>query len=251
MRLLRFRRHSVKDEELSAYLDGRLSGRAKERVDAHLQTCLDCSRKLEDLRLLVAEMRRLPETKAPRSFALSPQAAAAARREGDRARREERIASRRAYLGLSGATVVAAVLLVALIGSDVGVFSRQSGHADESTGGEAAVRVPAAATSSDQNLQAAPLTKSTQPETEGAPGEAPSPPNLMGPAASDSVRATPPAASTPLGVTAAEVPATANETETSSHLWLWILEGAAGGLIVGLGLSAFWMRRRWVEIDRK
>ena len=120
MRLLRFRRHPVSEEDLSVYLDGRLPARDKERVDAHLQSCADCSRKLEEMQSLVAEMRRLPQATAPRSFAISPELAAATRREADRvAAGREGTAARRVYLGLSGATVAAAVLLVAVVGVDL------------------------------------------------------------------------------------------------------------------------------------
>jgi hypothetical protein len=250
VRLLGFRRHPVSEEELSAYLDDRLSARAKGRVDAHLQLCVDCCRKLEEMRVLVAEMRRISGAKIPRSFALSPELAAAARREGDRARQQERVAFRRAYLGLSGATVAAALLLIAVVGSDVVFFSR-GGKGTESTGGGVALSRQAATTSAeDKSTQLGAIRQSAGEGQEGAvPGVAPPLPSAAAPDNRFSAGATPPAA-TPYGEAAAAPQQAQPAAEGSSHLWLWVLEGAAGGLIIGFGVSAFWMRRRWVEINR-
>jgi len=242
VRLLGFRRHPVSEEELSAYLDDRLSVRAKERVDSHLQSCPDCGRRLEEMRLLVAEMRRLPEAKAPRSFALSPELAAATRREGDRARQEQRATARRVYLGLSGATVAAAVLLIAVVSSDVAFFSR--GDSEGSTAATTSLGRQAA--TSDQNAEMGAIAKSAG---EGQDGVAPPLPSAVAEQDRSFANATPPAA-TPYGAAAAAPQQARPVAEGSSHLWLWILEGAAGGLIVGFGASAFWMRRRWVEINR-
>jgi hypothetical protein len=246
------RRHPVSEEELSSYLDDRLSTRSKGRVDEHLQSGPDCASKLEDMRLIVAETRSLPGTKAPRSFALSPEMASATRREGERARQEERTAFRRAYVGLSGATIAAAVLLVALVAGDAGMFSSLGGgHAEKSISGDAALNAPAAATSPDQNAEAGGDAKSNETQRDSAePGVAPSPPILLAPEASDSVQATPPAESTPYGAAATAPEEATSDEEGSSHLWMWILEGAAGGLIIGLGVSAFWMRRRWIRTNR-
>lgn len=68
-----FRRHPHAD--LSAYLDGELAAGAKSRLDAHLAACQACSEELEALREARTLMRSLPEAPAPRSFALSPEAA--------------------------------------------------------------------------------------------------------------------------------------------------------------------------------
>jgi hypothetical protein len=42
----------------------------------------------------------------------------------------------------------------------------------------------------------------------------------------------------------------AEPNEGSSHLWLWLLEGISGALIIVFGVSAFWMRCRWNRLNR-
>ena len=236
--------------QLSAYLDGQLPTHAKERVEEHLQSCANCSRKLEETRSIVAEMRRLPQAKPPRSFALSPEIAAATRREGDRSRLAERATARRVYLGLSGATVAAAVLLIAVVGSDVAFFSRGS-NGQTASGAATSLSREAAPSPSEENAQMGAIT---EPAGEGqdnvAPGVAPPLPSAVATDKRSSAEATPPPASTPYGTAAAAPQQAQPVAENASHLWLWVVEGAAGGLIVGFGASAFWMRRRWVQINR-
>jgi len=247
VRLLGFRRHPVSEEELSASVDGRLSNRQRERVEAHLQSCADCRRKLEELRFLVAELRALPETKAPRSFALSPEMAAATRREAIRERHEERTAARRIYLGLSGATVAAAILLIAVVGSDVAFFSRGGGGESSTnattTFSREAMSPAEAGAEADGSIEPGDATKDV------APGVAPLLPTAVAPEdrlAADAADAV----ETPSAEVAAAPQQARPVAEDASHLWLWIVEGAAGGLIVGFGASAFWMRRRWVQMNR-
>lgn len=246
MRLLGFRRHPVSEEELSACIDGRLSNRQQERVEAHLQSCADCRRKLEELRSLVAELRALPETKAPRSFALSPEMAAATRREAIRERHEERTAARRVYLGLSGATAAATVLLIAVLGVDLAPSLAGKGGPASTTTTYSSSREASSAGA----VQTDQTAKSTGDEQENvAPGVAPPLPTVIAP--EDRLAAdAPDAVETPYGATAAAPQQARPVAEDASHLWLWIVEGAAGGLIVGFGVSAFWMRRRWVQINR-
>jgi len=248
LRLLRFHRHPVSEEYLSVYLDGRLPARDKERVDAHLQSCADCSRKLEEMQSLVAEMRRLPQATAPRSFAISPELAAAARREAGRARQDERTGARRVYLGLSGATVAAAVLLVAVVGVDL--FASRGGGQGQATGIVATSRQAAGSAATDQAAEGMAGGNENL-----APGVAPPLPS----AASDDSKAllgdaaepTPAyAAPSPSGGGATKAQQAQPDNEETQHVWLWVVEGAAGGLVIGFGASAFWMRRRWVQINR-
>jgi Putative zinc-finger len=287
VRFLAFRRHAVNEEELSAYLDGRLSAGKRQRVENHVEACAGCSRKLAEMRLLVAEMRALPEAKAPRSFTLSPELAAATRREGNRARDQERSAARRVYLGFSGATAVAAVLLIGIVAGDAGFFSR---------GGETQSSTPVTTSMSRKETAGLPQAagqadKSFQPDTAtGEGGTSPGLPPTAGATLSDgqnygyltpppeplnpgegsglvppatplpgldlsnpSAQATPPANSAmPLLPGASQLKsAQAQPVEKgSSHVWLWIVEGAMGGLVVGFGASAFWMRRRWNQVNR-
>ena len=251
MRLLGFGRHPVSEEDLSACVDGRLSARAQERVDAHIKTCADCGRKLEEMRSLVAEMRMLPEAKAPRSFALSPELAAATRREGDRARQEERATARRVYLGLSGATVAAAILLIAVVGSDMAFLSRGNGGQSSSSGATISLGREAASSPSDDNAQKGAIAESGGQEKDGViPGVAPPLPSAAATDRDFSANTTPSPAPTPYGAAVAAPQQATPAAEESSHLWLWIVEGAAGGLLIGFGASAFWVRRRWVQVNR-
>lgn len=64
------RRHAVRDEELSAYLDGALAAAAGERVEAHLAACAACREKLAELRAVRSALRALPRMPAPRAFTL-------------------------------------------------------------------------------------------------------------------------------------------------------------------------------------
>ena len=248
VRFLGFRRHPVSEEELSAYIDDRLGARAKERIDEHLHSCADCSRKLEEMRSLVAEMRSLPQATAPRSFAISPELAAATHREAERSRQEKGTTARRVYLGFSGATVAAVVLLVAVAGVDL-LASRGAGQTS-STGTFASAR-QSAATTTDKSIAGAGADSDNlapQSLTPPAPGFAP---ENNGTTLEPGAAAAPTPANT-LALPSGEGKTTAQQAQPiskeSSHLWLWIVEGAAGGLVVGFGASAFWMRRRWVRI---
>jgi len=246
VRLLGFRRHPVSEAELSAYVDSRLANREQRRVEGHLRSCANCSRKLEEIRALVAEMRRLPEAKAPRSFALSPELAAATRRSAVRERHEERTAARRVYLGLSGATAAAAVLLIAVLGVDLAPsLGGTGGPASTTTYSSSREASSAGAVQTDQTA------KSTGDQQENVvPGVAPPLPSAVAADKRYAADATPPSAPTPYGAAVAAPQQAQPVAEQSSHLWLWIVEGAAGGLVIGFGASAFWMRRRWVQINR-
>lgn len=60
--------HEYAQENLSAYLDGELDAREKNRVEKHLQECTICQRELAGLRQTVALLRLVPEVPLPRSF---------------------------------------------------------------------------------------------------------------------------------------------------------------------------------------
>jgi len=245
VRLLGFRRHPVSEEELSAYLDGRLPTAAQERVAAHLQVCTDCSRRLEETRSLVAELRRLPRATASRSFAIPPELAAATRREGDRSRQEERATARRAYVGLSGATAAAAVLLIAVLGVELVPSLGGTGGPDSAT---TSSREAVGVTAPQDSGEADKALSGGEGQDNLAPGAPPLPSAVAEPDSS-SENATPPVA-TPYDAAAAAPQEAQPAAKESSHLWLWIVEGAAAGLVIGFGVSAFWMRRRWIQIDR-
>ena len=57
---LKRRRHPMSEADLSAYVDGRVSPDERLRLEEHLRSCPACTRKLEGLRTVVAELRHLP-----------------------------------------------------------------------------------------------------------------------------------------------------------------------------------------------
>ncbi len=102
--------HEWVEESLSAYLDGELSAREKAGVEKHLQECRACSENLSTLRQTVALLKELPAVPAPRSFALRPAVV----------KPKVRVApSSWGYGLLKGATALAALLLVLVIGGDL------------------------------------------------------------------------------------------------------------------------------------
>ncbi len=56
---------------LSEYIDGALRREDRVVVERHLETCSECSKELESLRLTVRMLKRVPVAVVPRSFAIS------------------------------------------------------------------------------------------------------------------------------------------------------------------------------------
>lgn len=102
--------HEWVGETLSAYIDGELAGRERARVEQHLKECQACAENLRTLRQTVALLKELPVIPAPRSFAVRPRVARP---------RPAPAPSGWGYGLLKGATAIAALLLVLLIGGDV------------------------------------------------------------------------------------------------------------------------------------
>jgi hypothetical protein len=73
------RRHPVRREDLSAYLDERLPPRERDRLDEHLAACSRCRRELEELRVVVRALQGLSHVPVRRSFRLSPEQVEATR----------------------------------------------------------------------------------------------------------------------------------------------------------------------------
>jgi hypothetical protein len=103
-------KHEWVEESLSAYLDGELTHAEKSRVEQHLQECQACAQNLATLRQTVSLLRELPEKRAPRSFAIRPATVKAQRAAAPPAW---------GYGLLKGATALAALLLVLLVGGDL------------------------------------------------------------------------------------------------------------------------------------
>lgn len=108
-RILRANRH-LDEEQLSAYLDGRLSAPGRVRVERHLATCEACRHELAALRRMVELLRHIPPVRAPRSFVL-PRSMAIAQQ----AHRSWNLT----YGVLRGATAVVSLLLVLFVSGDL------------------------------------------------------------------------------------------------------------------------------------
>jgi hypothetical protein len=102
--------HEWVEESLSAYIDEELSVEEKTRVERHLHECQACTESLSTLQKTVALVRELPAVPAPRSFAVRPAPVRA---------RPRITAPGWGYGLLKGATALAALLLVLLVGGDL------------------------------------------------------------------------------------------------------------------------------------
>jgi hypothetical protein len=123
---LKFFRHPVREEELSAHLDGRLPPDRARRLEEHLRSCDSCRRKLADLRALAAALREMPDAPVPRSFALTPEQV-----RGVRPVRPYAPAGR-LYPVFRNAAAAALILLFAFVGADV--FLESGGGRSEPQG---------------------------------------------------------------------------------------------------------------------
>ena len=103
-------KHQWVEESLSEYIDGELTARERARVETHLEECQDCTENLTTLRHTVALVKELPLVRAPRSFAVRPAVVRA---------KPSLAPPSWGYGLLKGATALAALLLVLLIGGDL------------------------------------------------------------------------------------------------------------------------------------
>ena len=120
---LKRRRHPMSEADISAYVDGRISPDERHRLEEHLRSCPACTRKLEGLRTVVAELRHLPSVPAPRSFALTAAQAAVKRDERPAAGTMLSPAAGSLYLAFRGGAIAAALLLFATVGGDLFLHS--------------------------------------------------------------------------------------------------------------------------------
>lgn len=232
---LKRRRHPIGEADLSAYVDGRVSPDERRRLEEHLRSCPACTRKLEGLRTVVAELRHLPRVPAPRSFALTAAQAAVKRAERPAAGTVPSPAAGRLYLAFRGGAIAAALFLFATVGADLFL------HSPGATGGPNGSAVTGQGVAQPSTLGGASGAEEGQkrvPQEEDA--NVSPPPTVVPGAMLPSVPAVPPTVQA-FEKTAARS-ATAGEDEDERR-WLWALEGAAGGLALGLGVSAFWLRR--------
>jgi hypothetical protein len=242
-------RHPLKEAELSAYLDGRLSPDRSRRLEEHLRSCDPCRRRLADLRALAEALREMPEAPVPRSFALTPEQVRAVRPVRPYA------PAGRLYPVFRNAAAAALLLLFASVGADV--FLQSHGERSEPQGvmlgAQKEMAVPsaeggAAADEEKSERQAFGENVATPASGTGAlmpPGvPVPAPPGTPLPGAGltplPDLALTAP--ETPPAAEAARPAAAAEEEE--DRVWLRALEGVLAGLALGFLAVALFVRVR-------
>jgi Putative zinc-finger len=125
---------------LSEYIDNSLSSEDKSFIELHLQTCDDCSKELESLRVTVQLLHRVPEVPVPRSFTVTvPE------------RKRERALAPAGLRWLRPATAIIAVALVVLLAGDFShAFVNNAGVKSGSNG--TYVQLAPAYTASEQQV---------------------------------------------------------------------------------------------------
>ncbi len=150
-------RHEVREEDLSAYVDGELNASALQRVEAHLEGCAACRESVTELRAVRQSVKELPRVPVPRSFVL---------READVAAAPTKAGG--GLFGtvtplLSGVAAIALVAFVVLAGFDI--TSDSDGFSDGSTGRTSGSTLSLPAESEQPEL--APSTESAVPPAVG------------------------------------------------------------------------------------
>lgn len=115
------------DAELNELVDGTLAGRAMERAQAHLDSCLDCDAQYQALLATVTVLKQAPSLMPRRSFHLTPEQA---KRPDPVPSRFDRFAN---WLvpgipAIKFATIAVALLLISVTTFDV--LTNQSGQVD-------------------------------------------------------------------------------------------------------------------------
>ena len=101
----------IKQDDLSAYLDGQVFGTDATRIERRLAQCADCRQELDALRSAVSLLQRMPELTMPRSFVMpGPPPAPTTVRPAAPLRMPQWV--------YSGSAAVAALVLAVLISAD-------------------------------------------------------------------------------------------------------------------------------------
>jgi len=219
------RRVHATDDELSAYLDGRLGAGSRERVGGHVDGCAICRQALDGLRAVQTSLRGL-RAKAPRSFAL---------READVRPARSRAAG--GFAGvmplLSGVTAMAMIAFFAVVGVDMS----GGGASSSQSAGKLALNagVPrASSTNYSAADQISPVTASSV--AQGAEQAQRLTVTAPGAAFSGNVAGTPPEATPAL--------ATSGSSGTGSDAWMHVAEAALAAVALVSGGSAVAVARR-------
>lgn len=222
------RRHPISDEELSAYVDGRLQAAARARLEAHIEACAACREALAELRALRRSLRELPRAVAPCSFIL---------READirRAATPQPVgALGRASPVLGGVAVAAFLAFGVLVGIDV--MGQPSAEQGAGAGGQMLGYMESAEEGAARPAPATPAAAADRlPQGTEQPMESDAALPSRVPTPSISPSATP-----TLGAGAAE------EAEEDGRTRLRSAEAAAAALalVAGGSLALVWWRRR-------
>ena len=155
--------HDFCQENLSGYLDRRLTARDRARVEGHLRECAVCRADLESLRQTVALLRAVPVMTPPRSFLL-PVPEAARLRQAPR--------PRMAYVYLQAATAVATVLLVLVVSADAVLRFHTASTAPRGSGSPPPVQVMLAEATVAPVVEHTTVTELGEQRALGAPQEA-------------------------------------------------------------------------------
>jgi len=212
------KRHAFGEEDLSAYLDSRLSVTESARLEEHLASCEPCRRHLEGLRAVVEGLRALGSVPAPRSFALLPEQVQMAWRPAAWA------------FGPAGAAAAALLVFAVLVGVDLATL--REGRAPEDAGLQAVFDVAAEAEQPAVGAAPAPMP-TPAPAARGALDEEKEE-GISEPAAAPTLAEPPAAVEPPAGV------------EEGGGAGRWVLrgfEGAAGAVFVGALAALLWRRR--------
>ncbi len=227
-------RHEVREEDLSAYVDGELNASALQRVEAHLEVCTACRESVTELRAVRQSVKELPRMPVPRSFVV---------READVAAAPTRAGG--GLFGsvtplLSGVAAIAIVAFVVLAGFDITSDSPNRG-AGITTAGDFSSDLEVESASEAPVNAAVPQTAERENYSAGDEGQ-------LGELSPDDGEAAPPQEEsisddgTRLGTDPQSAVASGDDDETG----LRIAEALAAGIAVVAGGAALfiWWRRR-------
>ncbi len=224
-----WRRHAVSGDDLSTYLDGRLAEAGARRVEAHLEACEACRRRLEELKATVRLLRALPTAEVQRPFAL--------RREAVLGPRPQPAPALRAYRYAGALSMVALAFFVALVAIDVASL----GGGLELAGPDGTILSAPAAAPQEAAPAAPPVAPATAPAAAEAPdAEAGREGGQMAPVPTPSEKDF-----------AAREPSAAAEEGEGAGAGRWVLRGfeaAVGALFLG---GLFVTARRWQRQRRE
>ena len=114
------RPHSRMRAQSSAYADGELAQKPRERFEMHLKRCAECARAVDAARKLKTLLTALPMEDAPRTFRLTPQMVAVPGRPAQRPRNLAPLRFAQATAALAAFALLAVVTVGALDGGPSG-----------------------------------------------------------------------------------------------------------------------------------